>query len=1225
MRCIKTLALLFMLWPLLIQAQDVESWIRIDRPDADLRTSLPPEAIDYGTFIWMPASLAPRSLESTQFQRVNRPFDLKVHGQSIDPLDGLPGADQPGRAVFSGEADFHLVQFRGPIRREWLLELEQRGLEAVQYMAPFIYIVWGHAEQLPRPSGRADDPVRFAGILPPAMRFAKADPNARSDVGTSLAMIYGPAQDRIRADLASAGAVILDVAGMGRDFSVITLAGGPERYRQLAEIPGVLALQPADFEPAPRGEMGAQSVVGAYDQNNNIFPGYPAWLAQAGLSGEGVIVSVVDERIRQTHLDLEGQFLDCQPLNAEDPQQITSCDAGGPPSRRGTHVASGIAGTAASGREANGFLRGHGVAPGASLVSQLWTPFADRDAPGGLASGGLQTIFAESALSGAVLSNHSWGLRSVPQGYDIPTRAIDVLVRDALPDVAGQQSVAAVWAIYNGNGDRNFGQCQPSSLGTPEEAKNLLAVSASNLQTSTGAQLSNIFDISSGSAHGPACDGRLVPQIVAPGCHIDGPSAGSDENYERRCGTSYAAPLVTGAAALFVEQFRRDHAGADPSPAIIRAMLTVSARDLVGNRDADSELLGHRPDRKQGWGRLDLDAVINPPGHVLIDQPEVLTASGEPWRLRVAPENPALPVRIMLAWTDAPGTAMASVSTNPVLINDLDLIVEVNGQRYRGNQFGGDGFSVSSANTDTLNNLEGVFLSPTQHGWQEIEIEVLAADLSADALNPWAPEHANPRQDFALVCYNCRTEPDFSLTVDPSPVTVCLDSAGDGQSESTLQAEALLGFVGDIDLGQINVLPVDSGVRASASPTDLRPGGTSTLTVVAEDASDSNNIQVLLQAAPSAAPDAGREIKLPVRLLSELELPPGLLAPADQALGVNLLPAFSWETVGRAQHYRFELATSSNFAEATILVDEVLSDTEYQLRSRLSGNTEHYWRVTASNDCGPGSVSSTGQFTTGTNTPVQMSLTFAAPAETLASASALPPVTIADVIDIEGRPADEVLVRLALRALSGSGWLEGELIRPTVNGEVVFDDLVIRSDFGGTFELVATIVRDEVLPLPETFQLSGGQFLVHTVAGGITRGGAFKGLLFRGNYTGIIQGNISQPGAASLRMDITSPDGQTFAVGGDDEKATAEDWNFQNGETVSDGFFSSEHPDAFPSDTDIVGLWTVRFTHDFRDRSPMLWDGVEVVLLEEALEQVSSPFTVEGRLIFQDRFEPETQ
>ncbi|MEO8010890.1 MAG: S8 family serine peptidase, partial [Dokdonella sp.] len=391
--------------------------------------------------------------------------------------------------------------------------------------------------------------------------------------------------------------------------------------------------------------------------------------------------------------------------------------------------------------------------------------------PGSMIANGMLTIYKESSLSNAVLTNNSWGPTGSPQGYDIPTQQIDMVIRDANPDIVGNQQVQNVWSIMNGGGDGN-GACSPSSLGSPDEAKNLFAVGSTGMQTGGGAQVAQIFSVSSNSAHGNACDGRRVPNIVAPGCSTDSATGGSNTAFGFLCGTSMASPVVTGAAAVFVEKFRDENDGATPSPAMIKAALTAVAKDLQGFNDAEGRVMGHRPDRFQGYGRLDLDAVVNSADEVVqVDQTVVLATTGNSWTHTVTAADPTRPVRIMLAWTDAKGHGLGGSS--PAWVNNLDLAVSSDAVSYRGNVIGSDGWSASGGSADAINNLEGIFLSPAQIDGL-IEISVLAANIAADALNPYVP--GSPQQDFALVCYNCADAPlgsaDLALSLGGAPAEV---------------------------------------------------------------------------------------------------------------------------------------------------------------------------------------------------------------------------------------------------------------------------------------------------------------------------------------------------------------------------------------------------------------------------------------------------------------------
>jgi hypothetical protein len=489
--------------------------------------------------------------------------------------------------------------------------------------------------------------------------------------------------------------------------------------------------------------MSNQSVVGGYDAGNVVFPGYAGWLAQAGVNGAGVKVSIVDGGIRTTHADLAANMVPC--TGAEG-----SCTAAN--DNHGTHVAGAVAGSGASGvRDSGQFLRGQGVAPGASLIQQRYGPFLGAG-PGSMVANGMLRIYKDAAVSGAQLANNSWGPTTTPQGYDIPTMQVDMIARDADPTTAGSQPVLPVWSIMNGNGDRSAGICAPSSLGSPDEAKNLFAVGSTRMQ-SGGVQLSGIFDVSANSAHGPACDGRQVPHVVAPGCSTDSTSSAGDTSFAFLCGTSMASPVVSGASALYWQRHRAAR-GRDPSPALVKAMFTAAARNLTGFLDADGRVMPQRPNRFSGWGRLDLDAVINPGVDVwLHDQDTLLPGSGSTFAVDLQADDPAQPVRIMLAWTDAPGPGTGG--TTPSWTNDLDLGVTLDALSFRGNVFdAATGWSATGGNADAKNNLEGVFLSPEQHAGGAFSINVLAATIAADALDPWVP--LAPRQDFAIVCYNCK-------------------------------------------------------------------------------------------------------------------------------------------------------------------------------------------------------------------------------------------------------------------------------------------------------------------------------------------------------------------------------------------------------------------------------------------------------------------------------------
>jgi serine protease AprX len=727
------------------------SWVRVmttnpheARMGADLALA------DYGAFAWgrvNPAELAGMRQQGLIVSTPDDPFSMHLGGQRFDPLVDSRGSDRADGPWTDYQpdptGDFYLVQFSGPIRPEWLQSVRESGVELAQPLHPFSYLVWATQERIAAVGQRAE--LRWLGAMLPAW---KVQPHSRR-LGTALVdtMLLTSAHadaGRVHAGLSDLGRIISSTP-QGAHFNVVHMAVPGDRYLDLAALPFVYTVQAIPPDAGYRGEMSNQSVAGGIDDTGTIQTGYADWLSDIGFDGSGIVVSVIDGSVLASHQDLVGRMRPCLGEHA-------SCSEG-QLSNHGTHVAGALAGTGASEITLHGFLRGQGMAPGAGLVSQIWAPFLDADGPGGLAPNAMLKIYEDAARSGAVLANNSWGSSDTPQGYDIPTRQVDLISRDADPDQPGQHPILAVWSIMNGHGDGD-GDCAPSSLGAPDEAKNLLAVASSWLTDGSGAQGTDIYSMSANSAHGPACDGRRVTQLVAPGCSTDSTIADSDTAHAHNfCGTSHASPIVTGAIAVWAEKVIAE-TGTPPSPALARAVFAGAAHDLVGHLNADGDPLGHRPDRFQGYGRLDLQAVMAPAGRLFLhDQQTVLTATGQQRRFSLSAADPHAPMHITLAWTDAPGHGLGG--STPAWVNNLDLLVRANGLNYVGNDIGVDGWSAPGGQPDERNNLEAVYLNPDQHQGV-VTIIVSAAEIAGDALDPWQP--VSTRQDFALACFNCRVE-----------------------------------------------------------------------------------------------------------------------------------------------------------------------------------------------------------------------------------------------------------------------------------------------------------------------------------------------------------------------------------------------------------------------------------------------------------------------------------
>ncbi|HEY6940216.1 S8 family serine peptidase [Dokdonella sp.] len=696
---------------------------------------------DYGRFQWLTVDDAQlRGIRSAGFDVdvIAEPFVLDLGGARFDPVRAPPSLPAGWRHVASTTADgsdLHLVQFTGPVRESDLDALRAAGVEPVQYIHPFTYVVWARPSQLRAASARAA--VRWSGDFAPAYRVLPQWRALPPDTIEAHVSTYRGAAG-VTARLRAAGADVVGERAVDRTFSVVSVRVAGDRLGTLANVPGVYSIQPVPRDGGLRGEMSDQIAAGNYGGNNLAVPGYLAYLEQIGLDGAGVVIADVDGGIYDTHPDLVHRMLPCAG---------TTC-GGAASDAHGTHTAGIMAADGSSGTLANGFLRGLGMAPGARLVEQLYDPTFTQ-------AGGMLLLMTESQRNGAVMSGNSWGPAGSPRGYDDDTRQVDVGVRDADPTAPGDQPLHFVLSFMNGYGG-------VSSQGTPDEAKNIFTIGSTKMQSSATVQIAAIDDLSSNSAHGPALDGRSIPAMVAPGCSVD--SSASATGYELMCGTSMASPHVTGASALFVEYYRNLF-GHDPSPAMIKAAFTAVAKNLTGNHDADGGVLTHLFDSKQGWGRLQLPPVFAPDAAVeYVDQATVFDNTGESWTHTYTAADPAKPIRIMLAWTDAPGHGLGG--STPAWNNDLDLRVTADGTVYRGNVLDDAGWSTPGGSADAKNNTEAVFLQSAQHAGS-VTVEVLATDVNSDAL-PHSGDATD--QDFALVCYNCVGEvpPSANLGVSAS-------------------------------------------------------------------------------------------------------------------------------------------------------------------------------------------------------------------------------------------------------------------------------------------------------------------------------------------------------------------------------------------------------------------------------------------------------------------------
>ncbi len=908
-------------------------FVRIAAADAPAALALglnPARAVDYGSFHWLEldeAGLSRLARSGVPYVAATDAGTVHVPGYRFDPLrDGEPALDPALRAGGAGEG-FYLVQLAGPTSDAWLAALEARGLRLLQYYPHHAFLVWADGARV---AAAGDlDFVRWTGAYHPAY---KLDGGLAGRAGTlaNVDVFFYNDGDVLGtlAALRRAGAVVLQSYAAQPDqvFYDAIVRLPATALDAVAALPTVLWLGHVGPEPILDDEMSSQILAGNYNAGVP-FPGYYDWINDTGYDGTGVTWGIIDTGVDYDHPDLGPNIVSGYSFpGACDPpgQPGSDCAGGG----HGTHVAGIVGGTAAGGfSDTGGFLYGLGVAPGYSIFTSN-----SLSAPSWPPVGGWQEHSKRAVLGGAIGGNNSWTSGEGTQhGYQATERTHDIMVRDGNFDTT---TVAEPFIEVFSAGNSGF-----SGLTSPKEGKNLIVVASS-----VNYRVGNIDAISGFSSRGPAVDGRWVPTVAAPGEQIasarndlggscSSAIPGTNNLYAFCSGTSMAAPHAAGAITIATEWWRSFNGGADPSPAMAKALLVNSAVDMAA---ADI------PNIHEGWGRVNIDNLLNAETDGLYwDQETTFDGTGEQWILSLGVPDTSRPLKITLAWSDAPG----AVGANPALVNNLDLTVINGGSTYLGNVFSG-GWSMMGGAADTINNLENVYVQNPAAG---VTIIVDAVNISGDGV-PYSGDATD--QDFALICQNCALFPDFTLDVSPDAATVCVPD----DAFFTVDVGNILGFDDPVTLSAPNTPP---GVAALFDVNPVIPPGSSQLT-----------LDTMVGLAPGVyaidvvgiAPTSTHTTTVG---LSAYTAVPGLAplqTPANGATGVSLTPTFTWTPAAQAASYLLRVATDPAFANVIYSASE--AGTSHTMDVPLNPLTTYYWTVRAQNACGDGSDAAAFSFTT---------------------------------------------------------------------------------------------------------------------------------------------------------------------------------------------------------------------------------------------------------------------
>ncbi|MGB9803633.1 S8 family serine peptidase, partial [Desulfofundulus sp.] len=401
-----------------------------------------------------------------------------------------------------------------------------------------------------RDAAKSRAPAQKGGVPGPAGGTAGG-----GRVTVNLVTFQPGDKDGLAALVKAAGGEVL--RGLGEEGSVLRVRLPEKQLAGVASSPLVMRVEPY---ASPRFlNDRAAGIVGAAPLKA------PGFVVPGGLNGAGQVVALADSGLGTG--DLENPHPDLKDVPGQKPKVIMLKSWSGrakadDPVGHGTHMAATIAGTgAASGGQFAG------LAPGASLYFEgILDKNGEIDPPADLAA-----LFRPAYAAAARIHVDGWG--SPVNAYLSSAARIDAFVR---------QNPDFLVVVGAGNGGPGAG-----TITAEANSKNALVVGASeSVRPSFGPASDNAGEVASFSSRGPARDGRIRHDLVAPGTGIISARSPlvkgnfqANPQYTRLQGTSMAAAVAGGAAALLRQYFQQQGVKS-PSAALLKAALINGADPL---------------------------------------------------------------------------------------------------------------------------------------------------------------------------------------------------------------------------------------------------------------------------------------------------------------------------------------------------------------------------------------------------------------------------------------------------------------------------------------------------------------------------------------------------------------------------------------------------------------------------------------------------------------------
>jgi PGF-pre-PGF domain-containing protein len=628
--------------------------------------------------------------------KTNVPSKSMIYSMNISNVSSMRSSSKS-----NDEYDYYIVQFNDTVQEGWKENILMAGGQVFDYIPYNAFIVKMNESTLNIVS--TFEYVRWIGKYLPSY---KIDPSLKTKMSENISMelfvSFFQCEDKenvrkkVIEELRSLRGTILEENNDDR----ILISIGSSKISAISDSKDVKWIE--EYKPFIVFNDMARGIINAsYVSENYSLTGRRQIIA---IADTGLDTGINNESMNPDFYGRILAILDIAGDGAEDKDG------------HGTHVAGSAVG---NGSLSNGKYKG--IAPEAQLVFQ-----AIGTSDGNLNPRDLNNLFEEAYELGARIHSNSWGGTSYFGEYTIESRDVDKFMWTH-PDML------IVFAAGNYGTDKNKdGIIDFDSISYPGTAKNCLTVGASenyrgNAFGLTWSSFLNTIEpicsdytannprgIAAFSGRGPTDDGRIKPDIVAPGTYIISVNSSvsdsryawknlpTNKHYIYMGGTSMATPLAAGSVAL-IRQNYVENLNITPSAALLKATIINGATNLKPGQYGND--VTAQPDYNQGWGLLNLKESLYPSDRAIYFADNIKISTGDTVEKNYYVKNNSKYLKSTLVWTDYYGSQISGGR----LVNDLTLmVVQPNGTEV--------------VVTDTVNNVEQILFEQPEIGWYTVKV-----------------------------------------------------------------------------------------------------------------------------------------------------------------------------------------------------------------------------------------------------------------------------------------------------------------------------------------------------------------------------------------------------------------------------------------------------------------------------------------------------------------------